>query len=248
MAELPYAVYEPQLTPIDWGPDIWVVEGPLIDYRVNGLSIPCPTRMTVVRLNDGGLWLHSPVAYSPALGEAVARLGRVSEIVAPNSYHYLHVGAWAKAHPDARIYATSTHDGTLSPHRLLSADNAEKGFWAGALEWHLVELGGFREALFFHRPSCTLIVTDLMQNFEPSRIASGFTRAVLRAARATGPCMCPSIELWPARARNKTNLREGVRQMLAWNPEKIIISHGKCVARNARSEIETAFRFLDFLP
>lgn len=248
MAALPYALYEPQLTPIDWGPDIWVVEGPLVDYRVAGLSIPCPTRMTIVRLNNGGLWLHSPVAYSPALGEAVARIGRVSEIVAPNSYHYLHAGAWAKAHPDARIYATSTHADSLSPHFHLTADNRDRRFWTAEFEWHLVELGGFREALFFHRPSRTLIVTDLMQNFEASRIASGFTRSVLRAARATGPCLCPSIELWPARARNKANLREGVRQMLAWNPESIIIAHGKCVTRNAGREIEAAFRFLDFLP
>ncbi|MCA9715808.1 MAG: hypothetical protein KC468_14110, partial [Myxococcales bacterium] len=49
-----------------FGPDIWTVEGD----PVRLLTIPFTTRMTIVRLPGGGLWMHSPVA--PARARALA--------------------------------------------------------------------------------------------------------------------------------------------------------------------------------
>lgn len=45
---------------------------------------PFPTRMTIVRLSSGKLFVHSPTAYSPALAERVAELGPVAHLVSPN--------------------------------------------------------------------------------------------------------------------------------------------------------------------
>ena len=41
-----------------------------------------PTRMAVVRLPGGGLWLHSPVPIDDRLAEELAELGPVRDIVA----------------------------------------------------------------------------------------------------------------------------------------------------------------------
>ena len=50
-------------TPKPVAAGVWVVDsGP---QRVLGL--PIPLRMVVLRLADGGLWLHSPTRFSPAL-------------------------------------------------------------------------------------------------------------------------------------------------------------------------------------
>ena len=55
-----YRTYDPLgvLKPV--AENIWIVDGPEIRFRYALLRIPFPTRMTVVRLPDGGLWLHSP--------------------------------------------------------------------------------------------------------------------------------------------------------------------------------------------
>jgi hypothetical protein len=48
-----------------------------------------PTRMAVIRLADGRLWVWSPVALDEATKRAVDALGLVSDIIAPNSLHDL---------------------------------------------------------------------------------------------------------------------------------------------------------------
>ena len=43
--------------------DIWIIHGPIIRFY----GLPFTTRATVVRLDDGTVWLHSPTAYHPDL-------------------------------------------------------------------------------------------------------------------------------------------------------------------------------------
>ena len=45
--------------------DVWLVDGPLIGFRYMGVRLPFPTRMTIIRLSDGGLWVHSPTKPAP---------------------------------------------------------------------------------------------------------------------------------------------------------------------------------------
>ena len=72
--------YEPlhSLKPIATG--VWIVDGGWTRFY----GIPFPTRMTVIRLGDGGLWVHSPVGDENGLFDAVAALGAVRHLVAPN--------------------------------------------------------------------------------------------------------------------------------------------------------------------
>lgn len=53
MTDPGYLPYEPQCRPVAWADDVWIVDGPEVGYRLAGLTVPCPTRMTVVRLADG---------------------------------------------------------------------------------------------------------------------------------------------------------------------------------------------------
>jgi len=56
------------------------------------LALHVGTRMTVVRLANGGLWLHSPVAMSAQLQQELDALGPVAHIVCPNLYHHVYAG------------------------------------------------------------------------------------------------------------------------------------------------------------
>lgn len=80
---------------------IWIVDGPEIGMRYLGITLPFPTRMTIVRLPAGDLWVHSPTARNDDLGRGVSKLGHVGHLIAPNTLHYWHLPDWQKHFPKA---------------------------------------------------------------------------------------------------------------------------------------------------
>src|SRR5262245_60446290 len=79
---------------------LWLDTGPssMLGWRLTAT-------MTVVRLGDGSLLLHSPIAMTPERRAAVEALGSVAHLYAPNLFHHLHIGDWAAAFPGARLHA-----------------------------------------------------------------------------------------------------------------------------------------------
>ena len=94
-------LYAPLSTPRPVAADVWIVDGPVIQMRVGLVALPLPTRMVIVRLPDGGLWLWSPTAPTPALFAAVDAIGPVAHLVSPNKLHYAGIPAWQARYPDA---------------------------------------------------------------------------------------------------------------------------------------------------
>lgn len=240
-----YLPYEPQLQPAPWAEDIWTVSGPEVSYRLWGLTLPCPTRMTIIRLPDAGLWVHSPVACTPELVGAVKALGPVAAIIAPNVFHYTHLAAWAQAFPQASVFGLPGIAAKVPGIAFTALDQAPTAPWLAAIDSHVVALGSFTEVVFLHRASRTLIVTDLMQNFEAERIRNPLVRTVMTLGGATGPNGRPSIEIRLAAHLHRKTLERGVHQMLAWKPTGIILSHGACYRTDAAAEIERAFAITD---
>jgi len=77
--------YEPLNTLKAVAPGLWVVDGPLIRFGPRPLNMPFPTRMTVIRLDDGDLFIHSPTPLLPELtGELERCAGHPRWIVGPN--------------------------------------------------------------------------------------------------------------------------------------------------------------------
>ncbi len=238
-----YHPYEPQFQPQGVVDGVWTVDGPEVGYRFAGLTLPCPTRMTIIRTTAGKLWLHSPVALNTELLRRIGALGDVGWIIAPNSFHYTHMPAWAAAFPAATCHASPDiavkfADALPGVVPLQSGPHPD---WADDIDQHLAELGSFTEAVFFHRASKTLIVTDLVQNFESDRIRRPFTRLMLQMGGATGPRGTTSMDIRLAARGHHTAVRDAVAQMAAWAPERIILSHGKCYHRAVPQELKAAF-------
>ena len=135
--------------------------------------------MTVIRLGDGQLILHSPIPMSPELREEIDALGPVGFIVVPEA-HGKFAGQALQAYPNSQLLAapSSPRKRKSLPFHTSLADQPPDA-WAGQVESLL--LLGFRlhEVLLFHRSSRTLVLTDLCCNIQrsPSRIARMFFRA-----------------------------------------------------------------------
>ena len=241
--------YEPTgiLKPVTDG--VWIVDGPVIRFGYLGMKFPFPTRMTIVQLADGGLWVHSPTELPPSLKSEVDALGRVRYLIAPNRIHYWWVEDWVAAYPDAMTYAApGVQEQARSNGRFAdyNADLVEDGEypWSGELKMLLVPGGYLSEAVFFHDATRTLVITDLIQNYQSEKIASPFFRFMSRLSGAVDPDGKMPVDLRATFFMHREQTAEAVRTMISWQPQRIIIAHGRWYRKNAVAELKRAFRWL----
>ena len=71
------SLYEPIKVYKPVAPNIGIVDGPFEYLPVGGVKLPLPftTRMTVVRLTNGNLFLHSPIKFDDRLANELQGLG-----------------------------------------------------------------------------------------------------------------------------------------------------------------------------
>lgn len=244
------ALYTPINRPKPVAEGLWVVDGPIIPMRLLGLEMPFPTRMTVVRLPGGGLWLHSPIALDDGLVAELTSLGPIAHLVAPNTLHYWWMADWQRRFPHAVVHAVPAAAARAQrkgrPFRIdrpLATPSAPGG---PAEIDELVVAGSYlTEAVFHHRPTRTLIVTDLVQNYEKSRLHGLWLLLLLRIGGVSAPhgSMPRDMRLTFLGRRRKA-LRGAARQMIGWQPERVILAHGAWYASDGTAALRRAFAFL----
>lgn len=241
-----YAPYLPILTPKPVARDVWIVDGPEIRFGFLGLRLPFPTRMTIVRLPAGDLWLHSPVQPTDALVDAVLALGHVRWLVAPNRLHYWWIPDWKARFPRAEVYAApGVGDGAR--RRLPAMHTLAKlppPAWGDAFEQVTVAGSILTEVCFLHRASRTLILADLIENFELRRLRHWLHRLIVRLGGVADPDGKTPADLRRGFLRNRPAVEAAVRRMIVWAPERVVIAHGRWYERNAVAELRRAFRWI----
>lgn len=228
--------------------EVWIVDGPAIGFGIWPLRILFSTRMTLIRLPGGKLVVHSPTTLTPDLAREVKALGEVANIIAPNKIHYWWVRDWAEAYPQARILAApgvKDRAGDRLPEGAFELDGATVDDWGETLSYLPVTGRYMTEAVMFHHPSRTLVLTDLIENFEPERIASSVKRVLLRLGGVLHPHGSMPRDMRMTFRGREDHLRQAVRQMMDWKPERILLAHGKGYETNCRQELTRAFRFVN---
>lgn len=219
---------------------IWIADGPSVTF----LRVPYPTRMTVVRLRDGDLWVCSPIQLNDQLRLAINELGPVRHVVSPNKFHHLYLGDWVRAWPEAKLYASP---GLARRRRDLSF-GAELGdrpdpAWAADIDQVIFD-GSFvmDEVVFFHRSSKTAIVTDLVQRFDPASLR-GWRRVIMTLDGMVGPNGSTPRE-WRLSFWNRSAARRAKHTVVDWNPQRVIVAHGEWVRDNGRAVLERALAWI----
>jgi len=237
--------YDPLNTLKPVADDIWIVDGPSIRFYGAGFS----TRMTVVRLANGDIWLHSPTKISDALKAEVAALGPVRHLIAPNWIHYAYISEWQRAFADTRAYAAPGVGARAKKHGMnirFDEDLSQSApdAWAGQIKQMIVEGSKIhREAVFFHDASRTLILTDLIENFEPDKLG-WFLRILTRLGGIQDPDGQMPRDMRMTFSKNIGKLKAAVEQMIDWGPERIILAHGRWYDRDAVAELKRSFRWV----
>lgn len=215
------------LTPVT--ADVWTHETTL--FLPLGLRLPL--RMTVVRLPSGRVLIHNPVALDDELAADIASRGPVAELVAPNLSHHLFLGPAAKRFPAAAVRGP----------RGLAAKKADVAFagelgdeapsaYEGALE--TVAVAGaprLGEVVFFHRPSRTLLVTDLVFNVQ--RPANAATACVLTLTGTRG--RLAKSRIWSLLTKDHAALSSSLARVLAWDFTQVLMAHGDPLLEDAHA-------------
>jgi hypothetical protein len=244
------ALYEPIDVPKAVAPEIWIVDGPVVRMAAPcGMSAPFTTRMTIVRLRGGGLWCHSPVAPNDALFAAVDALGAVRHLVSPNKLHYAHIAAWKRRYPQAAAWASPGVRERAAAQGIevkfdADLEDAVPAAWSDRIE-QLRFRGSraFEEVVFFHRASATLILADLVENFERMKLTRGM-RVLARLGGVLDPDGKTPLDMRMT-FTDRSAARACLQQILAWHPQRMILSHGRWYEHEGETQLRRAFRWLD---
>ena len=242
-------LYEPINTLKPAGENLWLVDGPIVRMAFLGGTMPFPTRMVVVRLANGDLFLWSPTEPDDRLRAEIDALGPVRHLVSPNKIHYAHIATWKRAYPEATAWASPGVRKRAASQRADVFFDADLGdlpeeVWVKDLDQLIFRGGRFmEEVVFFHRKTRTLILADLIENFEAEKVG-GLHGWLVRLAGAADPDGKAPIDLRLTFLGGKKEARSTFERMVGWEPEKVIMAHGRPYEREGTAELRRAFRWL----
>ena len=210
----------------------------IVEYPVRFGGMDLYSRMTMVKLSYGKLWLHSPCKLEPGFKSQIDGIGEVGYIVAPGNFHHLHVADIQSQYPEAETFLCP---GLERKRADLKFDwilgNRPDPRWAS--EFEQVVIQGTRiinEVVFFHRPTNTLIVVDLLENIgddythEAGLLLKFWWKAVFHMWN--NPKAAPEYQLgWG----DRSIVRKALETILSWDFERIILAHGNLIDRDAKA-------------
>lgn len=221
-------------------PSLYVADGPTVSFY----GFPYPTRMVVVRLSDGDVWVWSPVALTDELASSVEAVGPVCHIVSPNKIHHLFLEEWAERWPGARLYAPPGL-ARRKPEVHFHAELRDEPEPAWLVDIDQVIFRGslaMEEVVFFHRASRTAIICDLIQRHEQEKM-SGWKGKLMQLDGLVGAQGSTPRE-WRASFLRRGPARAARQKVLDWSPGRLLIAHGECAQAGATEIIRKSLSWI----
>ena len=218
---------------------IWLKE-----YPIHYAGCDFNARMAVVRLPDSKLLLHSPCEIDERTKESISALGEVTYIVAPGSYHYFHIPSAQAAFPKAGTYICPGVERKRPEIDFdwFLADQPPEA-WADTLDQVLVRGNKYIwEVAFLHKPSRTLLLVDLIENITDQTPNTNWLLKLWWKAvfhMWNNPKPAPEYQLgW----KDKAAAHQSLQRILEWDFDRIILSHGDLIDRDAKAIARQAWK------
>ncbi len=227
---------------LEFANNMWIVDGPNVRY----MGVIFTTRMTIVRLADGSLWVDSPVSVTFDKLKRITALGHIRYLVAAAPGHVWRLEMWHTLFPDAQLWPSRPTLFTLKkgqlPYAGILSDTPYQG-WADDFD-QLAFRGNplIEEVLFFHKETHTIILDDLIQ-IHPMAKGKTTHNALIKLEGVAFPQGGVGLDLRLSFTNHKLT-RESLEKLLSWDFDKLIIAHGNCIEKDAKPFVEQAFRWL----
>jgi hypothetical protein len=205
-------------------------------------GVRMPLRMTIVRHPGAQLSLISPVPIDDAVAAELRELGEVRQLISPSAFHYFFLAQARQRYPEARLCVPpgiSAKNLRSAPDLVFAPDHPTE---LGADLCAQVLAGAPRagEVCLLHSPTRTLIVGDLVFNIQHYR---GFATGLVLRLGGTRHRLAAS-RVWHLLRDDSKRLRSSIERVLAWDFDRLVVSHGEVVAQRARAALEQGLGFL----
>jgi len=97
------------------------------------------------------------------------------------------------------------------------------------------------EVVFFHEPSKTLILGDLIENHNPQRL--GWLHQSIGLAMAIVAPKGTTARIYRWTFFRRKEVRENLQEILSWNAKRVVVNHGPIVETGAQEFLRNAFRW-----
>lgn len=223
------------------GDNLWAHESLIHEVVLPFLGIPMWHRMTVLRLANGEVLLHSPTLLDAELCAAIDALGPVTAVIAPSWWHDLYLDETLSLYPRARLFVAPI---LLKSNLRVSAQplgEIAPALWSEqVVQLHIDGIAlHFDEFVFYHPASRALILADLLANDDA--FVGGVLRQLVRLASGTGCCF-PRI-FRPA-VVNRERFRASIERVLEWDFDRIVVGHGSIIETGGREVFRNVFQWL----
>lgn len=216
---------------------LWTATDPV---KILGMRLTAT--MCALELDDDEVAVYSPLRLTEERRRAVADLGRLRCVVAPNLFHHLHVGDWLEAFPEAELHAPANLPGKrpdLEVDRALGTP-APRPLRDSVTE---ITIDGFRleETALLHHASGSLLVADLVHNVgQPKGLwTSTYTRLMGFHDRVALSRMIR----WTAFSE-RAAARASIERLLRLPWHRLVVGHGSPVESDAKQALRKAFGWL----
>jgi hypothetical protein len=210
-----------------------------------GIEIGC--RMTIVRLPSRALVVISPIPLKASDRPLLDSLGTVSHLIAPNVFHHLYFAQAQSLYPKATAWGVEGLS-TKCPNLSFDATLNQPGQFEETLDYRPFQglrtlqpngIVAVNETVFYHRPSKTLILTDLAFNFDPT---FPFTTRLAMQVLGSYDALRPSrLEKWGS--LEKAAIAASIRQVLTWEFDRVIPGHGSIVETGGKAQLQAGYEW-----
>lgn len=213
----------------------------LLQFPLRAFGIDFRRNVTLLRLRDGRLVIHSTAPFKPEDVETIRRFGQPAWLVDVTLMHDTFAKAGRTAFPGLPYLAPAgfSKASGLATELLSPAPND----WTGEIE--VIAIDGLRyvgEHALFHRASGTLVLGDLLFHFAPETRGwpRFFARHLMRLPRMVGISAFFRLMI-----RDKELFAASLRQLLEYDFQRIVVGHREPIRHHAKAALQEAMRARD---
>lgn len=195
-----------------------------------------PIRSTIIRTKNG-LIIFSPTKNLGSYQQTIDKMGSVKAVVSPSLFHHLYVKEAKECYPKAKLIGAQ---GLAKKRPDVSWDAfCPEGLTDFQEDIEVISLEGmpnFQENVFFHKPSKTLLVSDLCFNLTDAKgLGSWLILNLFGTYRKFGVS-----RLFLKFVTDKDLFVKSIRHLMTLDFQNIIPGHGYIVVGNAKEMLVKA--------
>lgn len=200
-----------------------------------------PVRSTVLTLENGELAVISPVKMSDETVAQIDAVGRVTHLVAPNLLHHLFLGPAIARWPGARIHGVkglARKRADLTFHEVLGENEAALGQSVACVA--LEGAPQMNEVVLLHKPSRTLVVTDLIFNIqEPKGALTALFLRIMGTYRRLNVSRLVRLAM-----KDRARVAASTQRIASLDFDRLIVAHGAILETDAKRRLAPIFQWL----